>query len=382
MTSVVLPDNSQYSFTYEVTPGSCTPYSGTTCTTARLASVTFPTGGKITYSYIGGNNGIFSDGSTAGLERYTPDTGSSTYWKYSRTQETGAATITTVTDPTTQANQTLIQFQGIYETQRDIYSGSAPTISTFPIPESTLQTSNLQQEIRTCYNTNTSNCTSTAITLPITQRNVTTLLSGASSWANSETGEGIFKYDTYGNLTEEDDYDLGKGAVGGLLKKTLIAYATLTNIHAFRQQVSVYNGSSALVSQTNYNYGDTVTATSGTPQHTTPAGSRGNLLSVNYYTQGSTYLTKSSSYYDTGNPYVATDVNNAQTTYTYGSGSCGNSFATSIAEPLSLSRAIAWNCTGGVQTSVTDENGKVVSASYTKDPYYWRPESRTDATGA
>ncbi len=382
VTSVVLPDNSQYSFTYEVTPGSCTPYSGTTCTTARLASVTFPTGGKITYSYIGGNNGIFSDGSTAGLERYTPDTGSSTYWKYSRTQETGAATITTVTDPTTQANQTLIQFQGIYETQRDIYSGSAPTISTFPIPESTLQTSNLQQEIRTCYNTNTSNCTSTAITLPITQRNVTTLLSGASSWANSETGEGIFKYDTYGNLTEEDDYDLGKGAVGGLLKKTLIAYATLTNIHAFRQQVSVYNGSSALVSQTNYNYGDTVTATSGTPQHTTPAGSRGNLLSVNYYTQGSTYLTKSSSYYDTGNPYVATDVNNAQTTYTYGSGSCGNSFATSIAEPLSLSRAIAWNCTGGVQTSVTDENGKVVSASYTKDPYYWRPESRTDATGA
>ena len=62
-------------------------------------------GGTISYAYTGGNNGIFSDGSTSGLKRYTPDTGSSAYWNYSRKQETGAASITTVTDPTAQANQ-------------------------------------------------------------------------------------------------------------------------------------------------------------------------------------------------------------------------------------------------------------------------------------
>ncbi|MGA2300808.1 MAG: RHS repeat-associated core domain-containing protein [Candidatus Acidiferrum sp.] len=385
VSSVVLPDGTQYSFQYEATPstpasGACTPYAGTTCVTARVTSVTLPTGGTITYSYAGGNNGIFPDGSTAGLKRHTPDTGSSAYWNYSRTQETGAASITTVTDPTSQANQTLIQFQGIYETQRDVYSGSAPTISTFPIPESTLQTSNLLKEIQACYNANTSSCTSTAITLPITQRNITTLLSGASSWASAQTTQHVYKYNSKGSLIEQDDYDYGTGTVGALLKKTSITYASLTNITAFRQQVTVTNGSGATVSQINYNYGDTVTATSGTPQHTTPSSSRGNLLSVNYYTQGSTYLTKSYTYFDTGNVYVATDVNGAQTTYTYGA--CGNSFPTSVAEPLSLSRSMTWNCTGGVETSVTDENGNVASMSYTNDPDFWRPNSTTDPTNA
>jgi YD repeat-containing protein len=36
----------------------------------------------------------------------------------------------------------------------------------------------------------------------------------------------------------------------------------------------------------------------------------------------------------------------------------------------------------GVQTSVTDENGKIWSTSYTKDPDFWRPESKTDPTNA
>jgi RHS repeat-associated protein len=70
-------------------------------------------------------------------------------------------------------------------------------------------------------------------------------------------------------------------------------------------------------------------------------------------------------------------VNNAQTTYTYGSGSCGNSFATSVVGPLSLSKSLAWNCTGGVETSVIDENGNTSSVGYT-DPFFWRPNFTTD----
>ena len=47
ITSIVLPDNSQYSFTYEATPstpssGACTPYSGTTCVTGRVTQITLP----------------------------------------------------------------------------------------------------------------------------------------------------------------------------------------------------------------------------------------------------------------------------------------------------------------------------------------------------
>jgi hypothetical protein len=88
-----------------------------------------------------------------------------------------------------------------------------------------------------------------------------------------------------------------------------------------------------------------------------------------------TVLAKTFAYYDTGNVKVATDVNGAQTTYTYGA--CGNSFPTTVSEPLGLSESATWNCSGGVELAATDENGHTVSTSYT-DPYFWRANSTTD----
>jgi hypothetical protein len=136
--SIVLPDGSQYLFTYEVTPGSCTPLSGTyssNCVTGRLAEVTLPTGGQITYAYTGGSNGIESDGSTAGLNRPLNPGGE---WKYSRslvsgTPGPGSIWTTTVFDPN--GNETTINFAedgttttsttiatyNFYETLRQVY---------------------------------------------------------------------------------------------------------------------------------------------------------------------------------------------------------------------------------------------------------------------
>jgi hypothetical protein len=75
VSSLSLPDGTSYSFTYEPTPGNGSN------TTGRLASVTLPTGGVISYLYKGSNNGITcTDGSTATLWRSTPDTGSN-YWE-------------------------------------------------------------------------------------------------------------------------------------------------------------------------------------------------------------------------------------------------------------------------------------------------------------
>ena len=235
---------------------------------------------------------------------------------------------------------------------------------------STLLTTN------TCYNAAASPCTGTAITLPITQRNVSNLLAGTSNLTDLH----VQTYDNYGNLLTQVDYDYGSGSHGSLLDTTTISYASLTNIAAFQQQVTVTNSTGTTVAKTYYNYGDTVTATSGTPQHTTPPGSRGNVLSVNYYTVGSTDLTKSYSYFDTGNVDVATDVNNAQNAYTYGA--CGNSFPTAVSEPLSLSRSYTYDssCFGGVMESVKDENSQTASIGYT-DPYYWRPNTTTDQLG-
>src|SRR5208282_2571425 len=48
-----------------------------------------------------------------------------------------------------------------------------------------------------------------------------------------------------------------------------------------------------------------------------------------------------------------------------------------INEPFSLSRSITWNCTGGVPTKVTDENGNNFTSNYT-DPDFWRPANIYD----
>jgi len=357
---VTLPDGSYYQFNYEATPG----YSGDV--TGRLLSFTLSTGGKITYAYTGGSNGITcSDGSTAGLHRTTPDSGSN-YWNYVRTAGSGAAYTTVVTDPL--GNDTELQFQGIYPTEQQNYRGSHTS-------------GTLLQTMLTCYNGNTSNCNSTSVSLPITQRNVTTELSGSSSL----TSEKDFYFDGYGNLYQENDYDYGPGTVGPLLRITNIVYASLNGIVGFPQSVTVTNGSGSSVSKTVYAYdGSSVTTLSGTPQHTSPPAERGNLTSIQEYTQNSAYLTQTFTYYDTGNVQTATDINGAQTTYNYpdATSTCGNAFPVSLNEPPNLSRSMAWNCFGGVETSLTDENSKVTSLSYTTDPNFWRPESTTDPTGA
>src|SRR5260370_1033860 len=163
-----------------------------------------------------------------------------------------------------------------------------------------------------------------------------------------------------------------------------ITYAALgNNINAFQQTTTVQDGAGHTLGQTTNNYDEvTPTATSGTPQHVAVSGSRGNLTSTSQIVQttSSTSVTSHLTYYDTGEPNTSTDVNGAVTTFNYSSGSCGNSFPTSISEPLNMSRSMAWNCTGGVLTSLTDENQHVTSTTY-NDPFFWRPASTNSPDG-
>jgi RHS repeat-associated protein len=375
VSSIVLPDGTQYTFTYEATPstpasGACTPKSGTyatNCVTARIASVQLPTGGTISYTYSGGYHGIQTDGSTAGLTRSTPDG----TWTYTRSGS-GTAWTTTISDPSTPSNQSVLSFQTVtpvaggaaffYETEKQVYQGST--------------SGTLLKTTFTCYNGAAVPCNSTAITLPIASR------AHYVQWPGGLESEAKTTYNSYGSVTEKDQYAYGAGAPGAIVRKTLTTYASLGNgIVSMPATVTVEDGSSNVHSQTTYAYDQPpgVTATSGTPQQVAITGSRGNATTVSYLVQGSTSLTKTYTYYDTGNLSTATDVNGAVTTYTYGSGtSCGNSFATSVAEPLSLSRSMVWNCTGGVQTSATDENGQPTTTTFS-DPDFWRPNKVTDA---
>jgi hypothetical protein len=141
VSEIDLPDNTKYTFTYEATP----QYSGNV--TGRLASVTLPTGGTISYTYTGGSQGIVcADGSAATLTRTTPDG----TWTYAHI-EAGTAWTTTVTDP--QNNQTVLNFQGIYQTQSQVYQGSTGS-------------GTLLDTTYSCYNSASYPCNSTLITLP------------------------------------------------------------------------------------------------------------------------------------------------------------------------------------------------------------------------
>lgn len=353
VSEIDLPDiatvpSDKYLITYEATPGSPGDITG------RIASVTLPTGGTISYSYSGGtgtnNSGIIcADGSTATVARTTPDG----TWTYAHT-ESGQDWSTTVIDP--QGNQTIYNFVGIYQTERKVYQG----------------TSALLEDEVTCYNGNTTSCNTTGFSLPITERIVTKTL-------GTQVCKHVYFYNANGVLTEQDDYDYGSGSPGSTpIRKTLISYASLSNnIVDAPSQVTIENGSGTIVAQTTVTYdGGSVVATSGTPQHISVSGSRGNATSVSSLV-GTTSLTRNFTYFDTGTVQTASDVNGAQTTFTYGAASCGNSFPTSVAEPLSLSKSMVWNCAGGVETSATDENGNTVSNTY-NDPNFWRPAASAD----
>ncbi len=349
VSEIDLPDGSKYTFAYEATPG----HSGNV--TGRLASIGLPTGGTISYSYSGGSNGITcADGSTATLTRTTPDG----TWSYAHT-ESGAAWATTITDP--QGNKTVLNFQGIYQTEQQVYSG----------------TSTLLKTVFTCYNGAAPNCNNTSIPGGIAQKAVYT------QWPSGLESETVTDYTGFALPTEEDDYDYGNGSPGGPLRKILISYASLgNNIFDEPASITVQDGSGHTVAQATYTYDQgTPTALSGTPEHASVSGSRGNPTTISYLVTGSATLSKSFTYYDTGNIQTATDVNGAQSTYNYpnATSTCGNAFPASVTEPLSLTRSMTWNCNGGVMASLTDENTQPTTYTYNNDPYFWRANAVTDA---
>jgi len=397
--NIQLPDGSKYSFTYEQTPVSCTPLSGTYssyCVTGRIASVTLPAGGKISYTYSGGSNnrGIYSDGSTAGLTRVlSPATScaSGGCWQYTRALVTGtigpgSTWTTTITDPP--GNQTVVNLAedsnttaptyNFIETQRRVYQGTSSS-------------GTLLSTAINCYNGTTppTTCATTTVGTPITRTTQYRYLPD-SSGVQAETDTTM---DSFGLTDEVDEYDYAVGAVGSLIRKTITTYYALGNGIVDRPStVTVKDANDNIKATTSYFYDETApTQTTGTPQHISVAGARGLLTKVMAEARQGTWLYRKYTYYDTGNLKTSTDVSTssttdgATTTYTYGSGiSCGNSFVTSISEPLSLSRSMTWDCNGAVMLSLTDENGKTSSTGYSGSNYtnyFWRPYSSTDQAG-
>ncbi|HXX18646.1 MAG TPA: RHS repeat-associated core domain-containing protein [Candidatus Acidoferrum sp.] len=378
VSEIDLPNNDKYTFKYESTPG----YAGDV--TGRLASVTLPTGGTISYVYSGGVGGT---GTWCGLQvpaygypaitiqRYTPDTGSS-YWTYTATPTTTSTSnnaYSTVTDP--QGNATVVNFMlfhdqysyesQTYEVERSVYQGPSsgnPVLTAYE-----------------CYNSAAPPCTSMPNPPNVTQKSVFDL------WSNNQESETNTIYDqegpdvngdyfTYGLVKELDGYDYLSGAPGALLRKTTTSYATLSEnlvsgggtvpLRDRPSQVSVYDGSGNLKAQTTYTYdGATLAQSNITTQHVSMTGSRGNPTTIMRLISGSSTVSTSATYFDTGMVNVAYDGNSNPTTYQYSSTYAG-AYPTTIKNALNQVTTNTYDVNTGVLTSTVDPNNQTTSYQY------------------
>jgi RHS repeat-associated protein len=352
VSSIVYPDGSSYSFTYEPTPG----FTGDV--TGRLKMVTLPTGGTITYSYTGGSNGIeCADGSTSGFDRATSDGTIS----YSRSGS-GAAWTTTIQDATpVTRNQTVINFQTVsspalfLETHRSINQG----ISTELV------------HTDTCYNGSAPPCITTAVSLPFTEiSNYVTPFSGSQSRTSTFIN-------AVGLPTEVDEYDFGGTTP---LRKTITTYAPLgNNILDRPSSIVVQDGASTQKASTTSAYDEVApTGTTGVPQHSAITGSRGNLTTLGGWLDATnTFLTTTFAYDDTGNVLIATDPGGHHTQFSYtdnfsdGVNRNSAAFVTQVTFPDTTSPNLAHHATHtrfepntGLPSSITDQNGQQTAFTY------------------
>ena len=337
-TLITLPDSTTYQISWEPTPGYGAGY-----TTGRVALITLPNGGKISYSYPGAHDG--ADCSTykmSALQQTTPD-GTTTY--------NGSGSQMTVTDP--QGNQTVYTFDGTFKTERQVYDSTHTLLMTESV----------------CYDGYVGTCPGAPGTRGVNLIDDQTELPNGQWWATWATMNA-----TAGGPSEVDEAIWGTGVV----RKALTTFATNPNWPGLPAQVTVEDGGGAVESQISYTYDEsTPVATTGTPNHV--AGTGGNATTVSFAVGNGTTLAKHFTYFDTGNVDTATDVNGSPTKIIYGA--CGNSFPTTVDEAVAgLSRDMTWDCNGGVETSAKDENGQATTTNYA-DANFWRPTSVVQPDG-
>ena len=353
--SLTRPDGAQYQFAYEPTPNGNGFTNDGTYFTGRIAKITFPTGGSISYAYSGGNSGFDCTSGVVPTLTVTLNDNKGTVktWTYTNSNYGSVNYQVTKTDPA--GNQTIYYFSGEYRTQALAYQGGI-----------------LQSSETTCYNGNFTNCASpsAAPTLPISQRDVYTSLNGGSSNLTETT------YDSYGNTTEVKQYDFGAAMppTGNPLSDTTITHAGVNGVtcgtaapYQFDRPCLITtrkpstSGTMVQVSQIQYTY------------------TGGHATSTSTWVSGSSTLNASASYNSNGTVATSTNVDGNQTTYAYnGTDGCNGLLPTSITGG-GLSQSIQWDCNGGVPTQTTDPN--LQSTIYAYNDPFWRMTSMTDPLG-
>ncbi|MGA8492837.1 MAG: hypothetical protein WB711_20615, partial [Terriglobales bacterium] len=347
------PDGSQYVLSYEETPGKSGYYTG------RIASITFPAGGSISYAYSdsAGHNGINCTSGVVPTLKVTvnDNNGNSGTWTYVNSNASATPGNFTVTETDPAGNKTVYSFAGGYQTQAVYYQGTSTVLKT----------------VTTCYGVNgsappsRSNCPapSTTPSLPITETDVYTSL-GTSSYNEVRT-----TFDaTYGNVTYTGAYDFGASLV---TSQNLISYGSWNGSACVA--VGNYINDKPCQTSTQDSAGNTYAATDST------YNSKGHPTNIGHWTSASTaWLVTYPSWNSNGTMSQVKDPGGNITTFSYaatGSGGCNGLLLTSTTYPLSSvgSSSQTWDCNGGVRTSYQDVNGNTTTYSYTAngaDPLY------------
>ena len=318
---VVLADGSTYAFTYEGTPGATDG-----AVTARVASITLPAGGTISYTFSGGCSGINADGTIPSLSRVTSDGTRS----YTRASVNANASQTTVQDE--KENQTVLQFTVVsgnfYETDRQVYQGIAGGALLF--------------QRYTCYTAATTPCDGQSVTPPLTEADSTISYNSGSQSLTKNV------YDEYGDLIQSAQYN----------GSTLLEKTNTTYFYGVSSASATTDGSGNFVSGASYGYNqNSVTSTSGIPQH---SGVHGQLNQTSVWAasaSGTMVKLSSTQYYDTGMP-VSKTTSNGTTTYSYDP---TGTFLTSATYPtpssgVSMAKSATYDIASGVPISATGVN--------------------------
>ena len=296
--SVSTPTGEQYTFLYEQTPGY-----GSGNTTGRLAKITYPSGGSISYAYSGGNNGINCNSGVVPTLTVTVNdrNGNVKHWTYTNTNNSATPGNFTVTVQDPANNYTVYSFSGDLQTRRQVYEGA-------------VKPANLLLTETTCYNGNFATCaTPSNVPSVVGQTDKYTYPGSSASPSLLET-----KYDAYGNVIEVKKYGFGAAfpPTGNPVSDTTISYdgengvtcGTLSAPYMFDRPctMATVEASGATVSQVLYTYNAT-----------------GHAIEAQRLVNGSMYLTTYASYNGNGTVATSTDVNLAKTNYYYnGSGGC------------------------------------------------------------
>ncbi len=376
LTSITTPVGT-YTFTYEPTPNNFTstkypaPYY-----TGRIASITLPTGGSISYQYEGGNHGInCTSGVVPTLIRTINDNnGNSNQWTYVNSLVnwplTGYNFTVAVTDPA--GNQTAYSFQGQVQTQAASYQGGCPTSITGCTGGGTLL-----KTVTTCYDAKFANCAAPSASIalpPYSQTDVYTSYNGAAP----NDVETVFDANEDPLTVAQYDFGVTMGAAPSsalLLAKTSNYYGMgpWSGTACAAYPAGVYIRATPCYTVTTNSAGSTVSATQ------IAYSSYGHPTTTKKWVSGSSWLTASATYNSNGTVATSTSLAGVASTYYYnGTGGCSNLLLTSVVSG-GLTNSTQWNCTGAVVANTTDPNGQITQYQY-YDPLY-RVTLMTDPMG-